>query len=85
MKGNNKLTKQEKQEVIETMSEEQRYELMRIRSMKKALIVLLASASLFLLAFKYKEMYPIVGYLGTIPGVILGFSIIWFFKLMFKG
>lgn len=71
-------------ELIGSMDDETRSEYERIRDMKYVLIILLVSVCLFLLAFKYRYDYPILGYLGIIPGLLTGFTIIWFFKLMLR-
>lgn len=63
---------------------EYEFQLYRVRQMKKTLIVLVIAMALFLLALKYHNEYKIVGYLGIIPGVTVGFMTAKFFSLLFK-
>lgn len=72
--------KELKKEIMEKDNEEA-----RINGMKYSLIIIVICVVLFLLALKFKNQYPILGYLGIIPGLVLGFMIMVFFKYLFKG
>ena len=75
----------DRDELMNSMNDEQRLQLKRVTEMKHSLITVLISAVLFYLAFRYRYEYPVLGYLGMIPGLVLGFSSVWFFRLMYKG